>query len=76
MWRVLVQTIARELIIVMFRPYLYRLSDERGSCMSLWPTHGMTYVGLKDYEDRLFLVDHGGKLLPVHSEVPRVPDAR
>ncbi|RVW95533.1 Retrovirus-related Pol polyprotein from transposon 297 [Vitis vinifera] len=67
--------IARELIIVMFRPCLCRSSDERGSCRSLWLTYGMTYVGPKDYEDRLFLVDHGGRLLPVPSEVPRVPDA-
>ncbi|RVW37749.1 hypothetical protein CK203_100849 [Vitis vinifera] len=46
-----------------------RSSDERGSCRSLWLTYGMTYVGPKDYEDRLFLVDHGGRLLPVPSEI-------
>ena len=68
--------IARELIIVMFRPCLYRSSDERGSCKILWPTHRRTYVGLKNYEDRFFLVDHGGRLLPIRSEVPRVLDAR
>ena len=59
----------------MSRPCLYRSSDERGSCRSLWPTHGRTHVDPKDYEDRLFLVDHGGILLSVRSEVPRVPDA-
>ena len=36
----------------------------------------MTHVGSKYYEDRLFLVGHGGRLLSVHLEVPRVPDAR
>ncbi|KAL6319878.1 hypothetical protein AAG906_036950 [Vitis piasezkii] len=63
---------------VIVRPLLIetRSSDERGSCRSLWPTHGRTYVGPKDYEDRLFLVDYGGRLLPVRLEVPRVPDAR
>ena len=46
-------------IVVMSRPCLYRLSGERGSCRSLWPTHERTYVGPKDYEDRLFMVYHG-----------------
>ncbi|XP_034677764.1 uncharacterized protein LOC117908248 [Vitis riparia] len=53
-----------------------RSSDERGSCRSLWLTRGRTYVGPKDYEDRLFLVDHGGRLLPIRLEVPKVLDAR
>ena len=63
-------------IVVMSRPCLCRSSDERGSCKSLWATHERTHVGPKDYEDRLFLIDHGGKLLSVHSELPRVLDAQ
>ena len=68
--------IVRWPIVVMSRLCLCRSSDERGSCRSLWPTHGRTHVSPKDYEDRLFLVDHGNRLLSVRSEVPKVPDAR
>ncbi|RVW37773.1 hypothetical protein CK203_101716 [Vitis vinifera] len=46
-----------------------RSSDERGSYRSLWPTHGKTYVGPKDYEDRLFLVDHGVRGIDVIGKI-------
>ena len=49
----------------MFISSLCRSSDEKGSCRSLWSAYGRTH-------DRLFLVNHGDRLLSICSKMPRV----
>ena len=57
-------------------PRLCKSSNERGSCRSLWPTHGRPHASAQDHEDWLLLVDYGDRLLLVSTEMSRVSNAR